>query len=316
MQGACCIGKPVAFSTVKRWYSFVRAHIEPMEGSPQQSKDYCTKQDKDNYFEKGQMPAPGTRTDLSELAERVLRGDTLREIARSDPASIIRYHKGLTVLRRYAQEPRDYNKRPTVVWIYGKTGTGKSMSAVQAAERLYGKGMYWMSCGTLQWFDGYDGHPCAILDDLRTKHTTFDFLLRLLDVYPFKTPVKGDFAEWVPELIFVTCPWDPRDLWSLRTPEQLDQLSRRVGYTIKAPEGIERVHKMRRADDGSIVVPELPEGNDGTLGSGRNSPRHGHDNNVRLLYRDPVRVETVDLRCDSSLDEDTIEFLEAGASTF
>lgn len=37
------------------------------------------------------------------------------------------------------------------------------------------------------------------------------FILKLLDIYPLKVPTKGGFANWVPDIIFITSnmapPW-------------------------------------------------------------------------------------------------------------
>lgn len=314
LQGAVCIGKSVAFSTIKRYYSFTRAHIEPMHGTPQQSRDYCTKQDKDKYFEKGSMPAPGTRSDLIDLAAKVTAGATMRDLAKTDPEALIKYHRGLTALRRYTTKCRDVETPPTVIWIYGPTGTGKTMWAVRTAIRLFGSDMYWMSSGTLQWFDGYDGQPCVILDDIRTKHAEFSYLLRLLDRYPIKVPIKGDFAEWIPKLIFVTCPWDPREMWHLRTPEQLDQLSRRVGYIIQAPDGIERLSAMCFGSGGEILVPELQDRRDVSRSVSRDGRERGDGEQRELLSLDELDRRI--LTCDEEMDEVTREFLEACDQVF
>lgn len=38
-----CLGKQTAFTTVKKWTPFITAHIEPMRGTPYDSKVYCSK---------------------------------------------------------------------------------------------------------------------------------------------------------------------------------------------------------------------------------------------------------------------------------
>lgn len=44
IQGACVIGKQVAFSTIKKWPGLARAHIEIMKGSIASNKTYCSKE--------------------------------------------------------------------------------------------------------------------------------------------------------------------------------------------------------------------------------------------------------------------------------
>jgi len=38
---------------------------------------------------------------------------------------------------------------------------------------------------------------------------TFPFFLRLLDRYPIEVPIKGGHANWIPEVIIITCPRPP-----------------------------------------------------------------------------------------------------------
>lgn len=58
------------------------------------------------------------------------------------------------------------------------------------------------------WFDGYMGQKRVVLDDYRSYHLPFNFLLRLLDRYPIQVPVKGGYVNFIPEEIIVTSPFD------------------------------------------------------------------------------------------------------------
>lgn len=257
LQGACILDTRKSLVQLKKIPGFERAHIEMMKGKPEDSVKYCCKQDK-APFTKGKLPNPGKRNDLQEVAEMVMDGATMEEVARHKPTAIIQYNRGLTALRSYVIPPRRPSQPPCIVWIHGASGTGKTRAAFETGERLFGEGTVWMSNGSLQWFDGYDGHPVAIIDDLRTKHTEFSELLRVLDRYPYRVPVKCGHQQWVPRLIFVTCPWEPTVLWSLRTEEQLLQLTRRVNHTIRAPDELQRVYEMLCNEDYTVVVPVLP----------------------------------------------------------
>lgn len=95
LQGACVIGKQIAFSTLKSKPGFARCHIEPMRGPPVASRDYCSKQDK-NFYELGSLPQPGKRNDLEDVCEDLKNGKSLLEVAQDHPVSIVRYSKGLT----------------------------------------------------------------------------------------------------------------------------------------------------------------------------------------------------------------------------
>lgn len=265
LQGACVLGKQMALRTIKKLSGLERAHLEPMKGSPEQSRIYCTKDG--DFVEWGRCPKQGERTDLQKVAQMVLGGATMRELALDPELStmVIRYHRGLTALRTYVTPPRDPSTPPKVIWLYGPTGTSKTRTAVDATTRLYGCPP-WISSGTLQWFDGYDGQPAVIIDDFRTGHCRFEFLLRVLDRYPFRAPIKGGMVEWNPSLIIVTCPYGPRRLWNLKTEEALDQLSRRITLEAAAPEEIPGVYELLCLENPELVVPVLQRGstdNDG-----------------------------------------------------
>ena len=117
---------------------------------------------------------------------------------------------------------------PTVYWYHGATGTGKTKRAYEVALELAdGDGDIWWANGSLKWFDGYDGHSVAILDDFRPDWAKLWFMLRLLDRYPMRVEVKGGFRQWVADHIFITCPKPPEECY-LEAGEDIDQLLRRV----------------------------------------------------------------------------------------
>lgn len=268
LQGACVIGRQVAFSTIKTWPGFERAHIEKMNGTPEDSKNYCTKQDS-NPYEKGTLPSPGKRNDIHNAVARVRAGEGLKQLCGDDDGAVavVKFHKGLTVLRALTR-PRRVDP-PTVLWFYGTTGTGKTKTAVELAQQFAGDD-WWISSGSLRWFDGYDGQRVVIFDDLRTKHCEFSFLLRLLDRYPCSVEIKGATVGWTPQYIIITAPDPPRIQWSLRTTEQLDQLERRVSHQLQFPNEISRVWELYPPDDAPDLMSEV-RGGDGPEDGG------GHD---------------------------------------
>jgi hypothetical protein len=232
LQGACILGSRMAFSTLKTLIGS-RCHIEPMHGKPECSLAYCSKEDS-NPFVKGTLPTPGKRNDIHVAAERILSGESVRSLA-LDPevgaVAVVKFHKGLTVLRSMVQPRR--TEPPKVFWIFGPTGTGKTRCALESGRRLAGldDDLIWISSGSLRWFDGYDGHPVVIFDDFRAKDVSWSFLLRLLDRYPVSVEFKGGSVAWLPKYIFITCPKDIEGTFEARNlhkPEDLGQLKRRV----------------------------------------------------------------------------------------
>lgn len=230
LQGAVCLGRQVSFSTVKTWYGFRRAHLEAMRGSVEDSVRYCSKEDL-NPFEIGTRPSPGKRSDLEAVVESIKGGSNMRSIALDHPTAFIKFTRGLTALRNTIVPPRDPSTPPTVYWLFGSTGVGKTKCAWEFGVAHGGPEAIWLSNGGTRWFDGYDSQEVVIFDDLRSKDTSFSSLLRLLDRYPYRVEYKGGFIEWNPRIIIITCPYQPRDCFSKRAehrPEDIRQIERRL----------------------------------------------------------------------------------------
>jgi len=229
LQGAIVLSRPMTFQQIKNLPGLTRAHVEQMKGSCVDSLTYCTKEDP-NAFVIGTMPQQGKRTDLIDCATMLNDGKPMIEVARMYPSQFVRYHKGLTAYRGVLLESRD--KKPVVIWIHGPSGTGKTRAAVEVAKTF---GRFWMSNGSLKWFDGYNGECVAILDDIREDSCPFNHLLRLLDRYPHKVEFKGGFVEWIPSFILITAPCSPKAMYSALTPPDRQQLERRIDEVLEFP---------------------------------------------------------------------------------
>lgn len=245
LQGACLLLSQIAFSTLKTWRGFKRAHLEKMNGTPSDSLKYCSKQDS-QPFVIGEMPQQGKRTELKECCDQIVAGKTLRDLAVTEQGGpcVVKFHKGLTVLRSLTRPAR--SDPPLVFWIYGATGTGKTREAFSISKQLSGPEDIWISCGGLRWFDGYDGQTCAIFDDFRSKGVKFDFLLRLLDRYPMQVEFKGGFVNWNPKYIFITTPDAICVTFQSRKehlPEDIKQLERRVTKSFHFPTDVNEFHE-------------------------------------------------------------------------
>lgn len=238
-KGAMVLGKRIAFTTLKKWFPFRSAHIEPMRGTPKDSQAYCSKGD--NYIEFGTCPdkkKPGSS--LQEAITAIRNGSTLPALAQSgqEGAHAVTVHgRGLIMLKSNLISPRDPTKPPKVIWVCGETGVGKTRCAIEFGSKL--SSGYWVSSDPdLKWFDTYFGQGLAIFDDFRAKGVKFNWLLRLLDRYPLQVPIKGGFTEWNPSFIIITTPKCPEDTFSTRfshKPEDIGQLRRRISKVFEFP---------------------------------------------------------------------------------
>lgn len=164
-----------------------RAHIEVPKGSFAENRAYCTK---DNDFkEVGEPPKDAKRTDL-EIIKKAINQDHKGIAEVMEMATSYQSIKLAEALYKYQKQPPPFKR--TIKWFWGRTGTGKTRSAVEEAA-----GDFYITTDTLKWWDGYIGQKVVIIDDLRPGSIEFNVLLRLLDRYPVRLQVKGA-SFWMP----------------------------------------------------------------------------------------------------------------------
>lgn len=197
-----------------------RAHWEVAKGDFNSNFDYCTKDG--DFYEFGTRPkGKGARSDIDIVYESFNHGESI-------PDLINQHHLGYQALR-LREKLESYKKQDPLIpkriyWFYGEPGSGKTSSAINLAVK--NNMDFWISGKNLEWFDGYCGQKIAIFDDFRGDFCTLHYLLRLLDQYPLKVPIKGGFTDWKPEHVIITCPILPERVYS--TNENLNQLLRRI----------------------------------------------------------------------------------------
>lgn len=107
---------------------------------------------------------------------------------------------------------------------WGRTGAGKTRSVYDNLPSLDSLFVYAGS----GWFDGYDGQPIVLFDDFGGHEFKISYLLKLLDRYPIRVPVKGGFVHWAPQEIYITSNIDPHNWYSNANPEHVRALLRRI----------------------------------------------------------------------------------------
>lgn len=216
LQGYVEMKKQYRFGTIKKMFGN-GYHIEARRGSQEEAIKYCKKDG--DFFEFGKKASQGKRSDLERVKEMLfVEKKNIKEVLLE--CTSYQALRGAQILNVY-KEPRLEDIPKEVLWFWGPTGTGKTRTAV--AEAGSDK---WISGENLKWFDGYYGQEVAILDDFRKDFCTYHFLLRILDRYPLKVPVKGSFVDWEPKKIYITSCFHPEGTY--RTREDIDQLIRRI----------------------------------------------------------------------------------------
>jgi len=217
LQGYCEYKNARSFKGLKEIYE--RAHIEKKRGTNVQASEYCKKEN--DYWEHGTLKpeSQGKRGDLQNISEHIQDNNGIRDMIESNLITSAQHLNVSEKLMKYMEPQRDL--KPLVYWLFGSSGTGKTRAAHNACHNP------WISNGSLQWMDGYDGQNDVIFDDFRAHDVEFHFFLRLLDRYPLNVPIKGSYRSWRPKRIFITTPKSISETFQW-LGEDLKQIHRRV----------------------------------------------------------------------------------------
>lgn len=199
-----------------------RIHAEGAKGTPKQASSYCKKDG--DFKEFGKLPnSQGQRNDLKAVAMQISQGTSMAQIAESHPTELIRHYSGILKTKQLYR-PKRKVPHPEIWVLWGKTGTGKTRRVWEFADL----DELWVSPGVGGWFDGYDQQPAVLFDDFDGSWFKLSYLLKLLDRYVFKVPVKGSFVWWCPNTIYITSNLKPQDWYPQASPEHQKALMRRL----------------------------------------------------------------------------------------
>lgn len=205
-------------SALKKFHA--TAHWERRKGTKIEAIQYCKKDG--DWEEVGETKGErGTRSDLEAIRKEIDRGISNEKIAESYFGSWCRYRKSFEeyrMLRNSKQIRLDLR----VFVLHGDAGTGKTRFVYEEERELF-------ICPdpTLKWFDGYAGESAVLIDDFRGG-ADFAFLLRLLDIYPLRVPIKGSFVSWGPKRIWITSNLPPEAWYTDLTAQSYAALKRRI----------------------------------------------------------------------------------------
>jgi len=193
------------------------AHLEPANGTPAQSRTYCSKDA--SFRECGDIPQdPGNRE-----KQRWEDARTMAKEGRFDdiPADIyVRYIGNLHRIYRDHLPPLESLPSTCGTWIVGPTGSGKSRGVRDAFPLIFPKPLN-------KWWDGYDSQPHVLLDDVDHNQSSWigHFLKIWADHYPFIAEKKGGSRLIRPERIIVTSQYHIYELF--QDQELIAALNRR-----------------------------------------------------------------------------------------
>lgn len=235
-QGYVELKKPQRLAGMKKWLA--RARFAEREGTPDQARDYCMKEDTrvEGPFEIGEWEKhEGKRTDLLEIKRKIDEGATMTTIADEHFGSFLRYERGFLSYKRLKAPKRSW--KTEVIVMVGHPGAGKSHYCREQAPDAYYK-------QNGKWWDGYDEHADVIMDDFY-GWLPWSVLLNVLDAYPLLVETKGGNVNFVARRVFITSNIDPARWYDYEKEHiNLGALLRRVTKYIgcKILDG-ERIHQ-------------------------------------------------------------------------
>lgn len=230
LQGYTAWTTTMSLETFKRKMGG-RLHYETHTGGTAvQNRDYCAgfvekKGNKLNptFEEFGELPKQGERTDWTAALDQ-LRTQRVVEVVDAQPHLLpcIRALERYQTLSR--QPPKDRDVR--TIYVHGPSGCGKSRSIRQAFPEAY-----WKPQG--DWWDGYEGQAVVVLDDYYGDQP-YSQLLRVLDRYPLRLPVKGGFVPAEFTTVVITSNARLDDQYTSITGIKREPLYRRIHCVISA----------------------------------------------------------------------------------
>jgi len=202
LQGYVYFENSKSFSKITKLLP--HCHLEVQKGTGCEASDYCKKDGA--YKEFGTLPSQGKRNDIKTVKEEILQGGGMREII--EIASNYQTLKIGEMLLKYKEKPRNF--KPTVVWIYGESGVGKTRLAYEWFPNIYRK-----TNSSGKWWDGYDSHAEVLIDDIKdNSKEMYSLLLELLDRYEVRVEAKGASRQFLAKNIIVTSIFSPYEMFS------------------------------------------------------------------------------------------------------
>ncbi|MEM4959609.1 MAG: hypothetical protein QXX12_07065 [Nanopusillaceae archaeon] len=221
IQGYIQFNTQKRLSTLKKIHP--RVHWEVQRGTDDQAIAYCKKTG--NFKEFGTRKMPGKRNDINECI-KLVKENGMKALFNHDKIPNYQVIRICEKYLTYEELSRDW--KPSVVWIYGESGAGKS----RLAHHLLGPSAYCKD--DTKWWDGYDRQDKVLWDDFRAHCCRMTYLLKLLDRYPIRVECKGGSRQFLAKEIVITSINAPDEIYRGESDKEEPhaQLIRRIDYIV------------------------------------------------------------------------------------
>lgn len=155
----------------------------------------------------------------------------------------------------WRQEMIDKNEIVTIIWLFGKAGTGKTRLARQYAEQYDLN--YFITGSIRDPFQQYNLEHVIILDELRPHQFDYSDLLKMFDPYNVKAMASSRYFDkpLLANIYIITSPYSPYDffleLTNQRKTSHIDswgQLMRRLSLVVEVKKEHLQFYKYKPMD--------------------------------------------------------------------
>lgn len=207
------------FNAVKSLLGNSAIHIAIARGTEEQNHDYCTKADtriegtSPTEFGEYKKDAnrKGQRSDLTQIADKIKQGASIKDVALNHPADYIRYSMGIERLAQKIRPIPPLQRTVLAIWMWGPTSTGKTHRVLHRYSEPYQ-----VIPGRDPW-GHYEGQAVVLFDEFDLKRWSPQEMNRFADKWRLKLDCRyhDKYAEWnliilvsndSPESVLAGCP--------------------------------------------------------------------------------------------------------------
>lgn len=235
IQGYVEFKRSVRLNSAKKLIKLPTAHLEPRQGSRQQARNYCMKEESRSLnddagpYEYGEWTEGETkRSELHDCIVGIQEGKAWKDLVIENPSCAIRYYRNLhQVWTTFNQVSRDGSQPVYNVYIYGDARVGKTRFSNWLGRR---QGFIPYTGYITGWWQDYMGQAWAIYDDFDGQpHMDVSNFKKICDRYPVTVPVKVGSAQYSASVNIFTSNIPPID-WYAR--EHWDAVRMRASHLI------------------------------------------------------------------------------------
>ncbi|MGF2053984.1 Rep family protein [Vagococcus fluvialis] len=173
-------------------------------------------------FKENHLPARVINSLIDEIKEGTKTKEEVEELISG--SNLAKYTRKIEAACNYARskrqqawhdEMRNKEKKISVFYYYGESGSGKTRFAKEYAKSYSDK--VYITGSSNDPFQNYNGEDVIIIDELRHDTFVYSDLLKILDPYNFESMGSSRYHDkaLMASTIIITSPYSPNDLYSL-----------------------------------------------------------------------------------------------------